>query len=82
MIPIETYYSNIIFSAEGCKDVRGTLTHTEKGSDEIETFWKLSEELKHIAQTRCIYLYTIGRWIPPVMLSVTSKVDTEGRCHD
>ena len=82
MIPIETYYSNIIFSAAGCKDLHGTLIHNINGSDEIETCWKLSEEeLKHIAQTGCIDLYTMGRWIPPVMLSVTSKVDTEERCH-
>lgn len=82
MIPIETYYSNITLSAEGCNDLPGTLIYDEDGYDEIETCWKLSgEELKHIAQTGCIYLYTMGRWIPPVMLSVTSKVDTEDRCH-
>ena len=82
MIPIETYYSNIIFSAEGCKDLYGTLIHNINRSDEIETCWKLSEEeLKHIVQTGCIYLYTMGRWIPPVMLSITSQVDTEDRCH-
>lgn len=82
MIPIETYYSNIIFSAEGCKDLHGTLIHNEDDSDEIETCWKLSEEeLKHIAQTGCIYLYTLGRWIPPVMPSVTSKVNTEDLCY-
>ena len=82
MIPIETYYSNIIFSVEGCKDLHGTLIHHDNAPDEIETCWKLSEEeLKHIAQTGCIYLYTVGRWIPPVMLSVKSKVDTEDRCY-
>ena len=82
MIPIETYYSNITFSAEGCKDLHGTLIHHDNAPDEIETCWKLSEEeLKHIAQTGCIYLYTMGRWIPPVMLSVTSKVDMEDPCH-
>ena len=82
MIPIETYYSNITFSAEGCKDLHGTLIHHDNAPDEIETCWKLSEEeLKHITQTGCIYLYTMGRWIPPVMLSVTSKVATEDRCH-
>ena len=78
MIPIETYNSNITFSAEGCKDLHGTLIHHDNAPDEIETCWKLSEEeLKHIAQTGCIYLYTMGRWIPPVILSVTSKVATE-----
>ena len=82
MIPIETYYSNITFSAEGCKDLHGTLIHHDNAPDEIETCWKLSEEeLKHIAQTGCIYLYNMGRWIPPVILSVTSKVATEDRCH-
>ena len=82
MIPIETYYSNITFSAEGCKDLHGTLIHHDNAPDEIETCWKLSEEeLKHIAQTGCIYLYAMGRWIPPVILSVTSKVATEDRCH-
>lgn len=82
MIPIETYYSNIIFSAEGCKDLHGTLIHNEDAPDEIETCWKLSEEeLKRIAQSGCIYLYTMGCWIPPLMLSVTSKIDTEDRRH-
>ena len=82
MIPIETYYSNITFSAEGCKDLHGTLIHHDNAPDEIETCWKLSEEeMKHIAQTGCIYLYTMGRWIPPVMLSVISKVVTEDQCH-
>lgn len=83
MIPIKTYYSNIIFSAEGCKGLYGTLIHNINGSVEIETCWKLSEEeLKHIALTGCIYLYTMGRWIPPLMLSITSKVDTEDHSHD
>ena len=82
MIPVETYYSNIIFSAEGCKDLHGTLIHHDDAPDEIETCWKLSEEeLKHIEQTGCIYLYTMGRWIPSVMLSVASKVETEDRFH-
>ena len=82
MKAIRTNYSNIIFSPEGWKDLHGTLIHNEDGPDEIETCWKLSEEeLKHIAQCGYIYLYTMGRWIPPVMLSVTSKVDTEDRCH-
>ena len=82
MIPIETYYSNIIFSSEGCKDLHGTLIHNEDGPDEIETCLKLSEEeRKYIAQTGCVYLYIMGRRIPPVMLSVTSKVDTEDCCH-
>ena len=82
MIHIETYYSNITFSAEGCKDLHGTLIHHDNAPDEIETCWKLSEEeMKHIAQTGCIYLYTMGRWIPPVMLSVISKVVTEDQCH-
>ena len=82
MIPIETYYSNIIFSAEGCKDLHGTLIHNEDGSDEIETCWKLSEEeLKHIAQTGCVYLYTMGRRIPSVILSATSRVDTKDQCY-
>lgn len=82
MIPVETYYSNITFSAEKCRDLPGTLLHNEDGYDEIETCWKLSEkELNQIVQTGCIYLYTMGRWIPPVMLSVTSKVDTEDRRH-
>ena len=82
MIPIETYYSNSTFSTEGCKDLHGTLIHHDNAPDEIETCWKLSEEeLKRIAQTGCIYLYTMGRWLPPVMLSVTSKVDMEDRCH-
>ena len=82
MIRIETYYSNITFSAEGCNDLHGTLIHHDDAPDEIETCWKLSkEELKHIAQSGGIYLYTMGRWIPPVMLSVTSKVETEDRCH-
>ena len=44
MIPIETYYSNITFSAEGCKDLHGTLIHHDNAPDEIETCWKLSEE--------------------------------------
>ena len=82
MIPIETYYSNITFSAEGCQDLHGTLIHHDNAPDEIETCWKQSEEeLKHIEQNGYIYLYTMGRWLPPVMLSATSKVDTEDRCY-
>ena len=82
MIPIETYYSNITFSAEGCKDLHGTLIHHDNAPDEIETCWKLSEEkLERIAQSGCIYLYTMGRWIPSLMLSVTFKVDTEDQSH-
>lgn len=74
MIPIKTYYSNITFSAESCKNLPGTLIHNENGYDEIETCWELSEEeLNQIIQTGRIYLYIMDRLIPPVMLSVTSK---------
>lgn len=58
------------------------MIHIKNGSNEIETYWKLSvEKLKHIAQTGYIYLYTVGRWLPSVMLSVKFKVDTEDCCY-
>ena len=82
MIPIETYYSNIVFSTEGCKDLHGTLIHNEDSPDKIETCWKLVEkELRHITQTGCSYLYTLVCWLPLLMLFVTFKVDTEDKCH-
>ncbi len=78
MFPIRTYYANITFSAGGCKDLPGALTYNEDGVPEIETCWKLSEEeLEHIRHTGRIYLYTMGERIPPVMLSVTSKIEAD-----
>ncbi len=79
MFPIRTYYANITFSAGGCKDLHGALTYNEDGVPEIETCWKLSEEkLEHIRHTGRIYLYTMGSGIPPVMLSVVSKIEVSG----
>ncbi len=55
------------------------MTYNEDGVPEIETCWKLSEEeLEHIRHTGRIYLYTMGSGIPPVMLSVVSKIEVSG----
>ena len=66
MIAIETYYSNITFSAEGCKDLHGTLIHYDNAPDEIETCWKLEKclntnaksVLKQFVLLRCEPLHT------------------------
>ena len=83
MTPVKTEYANIIFTAEGCKDLPGTLAVNENGTHEIETCWELSpEELEQVNKTGRIYLYVVGRSIPPVALTTESQLIVGGEKTD
>ena len=83
MIPVKTDYANIVFTAEGCKDLPGTLAVNEDGHPEVETCWELSEEeLAQVMQTRRIFLYTMGRSVPPMMLATESQITLGGEADE
>lgn len=70
MKPIRTEYSNITYTAEGCLDLPATIASREDGGQEVETVWELTDEdLERINKDRRIYLYIMGRQVPPVFLS-------------
>jgi len=74
MNPIRTEYSNVTYVAEGCRDLPATvLKNSETGQDEVETVWELTdEEIEQIRKSRRIYLYIMGRAVPPVLLTSES----------
>lgn len=83
MIPVKTDYANIVFTAEGCRDLPGTLAVNEKGIPEVETCWELSdEELAQVIKTRRIFLYTVGRTVPPMALTTASQITFGGGANE
>lgn len=70
MKPIKADYSNITYVAEGCLDLPATIAKLPDGHEEVETVWELSdEEVEQIVKDRKIYLYIIGRSVPPLCLA-------------
>ncbi len=83
MIPVKTEYANIVFTAEGCEDLPGTLAVNENGIPEIETCWELTPgELDRVNKTGRIYLYVMGRSIPPVALTTASQITFGGNINE
>ena len=80
MQPVRTEYSNITYVADGCLDLPATICQRPEGKEVIETVWELSdEELEQVMKDRRIYLYIMGRQVPPVLLSAESyREDFEG----
>ena len=79
MTPIRTDYSNVTYTAEGCFDLPATIADRQDGSQEVETVWELTdEELEQINKDRRVYLYIMGRQMPPVFLSVKSELNLPG----
>ncbi len=75
MTPIRTDCSNATYTAEGCFDLPATIASWQDGSLEVETVWELTEEeLEQINKDRRVYLYIMGRQMPPVFLSVKSEL--------
>ena len=75
MTPIRTEYSNVTYTAEGCFDLPATIASRQDGSQEVETVWELTEEeLEQIIKDRRVYLYIMGRQMPPVFLSAKSEL--------
>jgi hypothetical protein len=75
MTPIRTDYSNVTYTAEGCFDLPATIASWHDGSQEVETVWELTdEELEQINKDRRVYLYIMGRQMPPVFLSAKSEL--------
>lgn len=75
MTPIRTDYSNVTYTAGGCFDLPATIASRQDGSQEVETVWELTdEELEQINKDRRVYLYIMGRQMPPVFLSAKSEL--------
>lgn len=75
MTPIRTDYSNVTYTAEGCFDLPATIANRQDGSQEIESVWELTDkELEQIIKDRRVYLYIMGRQMPPVFLSTQSYI--------
>ena len=78
MTPIRTEYSNATYTADGCFDLPATIASRQDGSREVETVWELTdEELEQINKDRRVYLYIMGRQMPPVFLSVRSELTAQ-----
>lgn len=78
MTPIRTDYSNATYTADGCFDLPATIASRQDGSQEVETVWELTdEELEQINKDRRVYLYIMGRQMPPVFLSVRSELTAQ-----
>lgn len=77
---IRTDYANITYVADGCFDLPATICQRSEGGEVVETVWELSdEELEQVMKDRRIYLYIMGRQVPPVLLSAESyREDFEG----
>ena len=76
MIPVKTKHSNLTLVAEGCGDLPATLVINSAGQEELETCWELSDDdLKHIIENRKIYLYTMGRTVPPMLITSESLIE-------
>ena len=86
MTPIRTEHSNITYTAEGCYDLPATLVKLPDGHEEVETVWELTdEEIEQIIQNRKVYLYIIGRSVPPVCLATEACIEVEregGKPHE
>jgi hypothetical protein len=75
MKAVKAEYANVVFTAEGCFDLPATIASRQDGSQEVETVWELTdEELEQINKDRRVYLYIMGRQMPPVLLSTESFV--------
>ena len=83
MKPIKTEHSNVVFVKEGCLDLPGTAYKYADGTPGVETCWELSpEELEQVNKTGRIYLYVMGRSIPPVALTAASQITFGGEQTD
>ena len=75
MKAVQAEYANVVFKKEGCFDLPGTIAQRQDGEEEIETVWELSDEdLERINRDRRVYLYIMGRAMPPVFLSTESEI--------
>lgn len=75
MKPIKTDYSNIIYVAKGCNDLPATLIKSPCGKDEVETCWELTdEEVEQVVKDKRVYLYIMGRSVPPLYMTTESNV--------
>ena len=79
MKPIETKYTNVVFTLEGCGDLPAVAAHDENGMNYIITAWEITpEELEKVKETGIIYLSVVGTQIPPVALLVENPMIEEG----
>ncbi len=70
MTPIRMDYSNVTYVADGCFDLPAAVIKREDGGEEVETVWELSEdEIEQLVREKKIYLYIMGRQVPPVFLT-------------
>ena len=75
MIPVRTDYSNVTYTAEGCFDLPATIARLPEGHEEVETVWELTdEELAEVQRTGKIYMYILGRSVPPISLTTESCI--------
>lgn len=76
MRPIQTDTTNIILTAEGCRDLPATIMQYGDGRQEFETCWELDpKELATVQRAGKIYLSVAGRAHPPVRLAVESVLE-------
>ena len=84
MKPVKTEYSNITFVADGCGDLPATIClNMDMQRQEIETVWELSdEEIRQITEGRRLYVYIVGKSVPPLAICTEPQLVWEGAPKD
>lgn len=78
MKPIRTEYSNITYVAEGCDDLPATRCVSPSGKEEVEVCLELTdEEVEQVSRNKKVYLYIMGRSVPPLYMTTESDVITQ-----
>lgn len=80
MKAIKTETANTVFVKEGCFDLPGTRFTYDDGTPGIEVCFELTpEELAQLKNNNGrIYLYMLGKTVPPLYLSTKSDLVQEG----
>lgn len=79
MKPIVTENTNVKYTGRGFGDLPATLFQNADGNTELETCWELTdEEIEIITKNRRVYLYFLGRSVPPVAIEAKSILPPGG----
>lgn len=79
MKPVITENTNVKYAGRGFGDLPATLFQNADGNTELETCWELTdEEIEIITKNRRVYLYFLGRSVPPVAIEARSILPEGG----
>lgn len=83
MKAVETEYANAVFVSEGLQPLPGAKFICEDGTPGIETCWELSdEEVQEIVQNKKVFVYMMGKTVPPMFVAVESVIEIKEKDDD